>query len=397
MANSDKENNFAFGKLPSTDKKNEETNVASESSKPASDDSLPVEEMNDSPIPAAVDSFSNDIDDDEEYTSISSVTVKLVKNYSLYRKVNDKVLQKRVDYIGSSVSSSRILSANRKEIETYLPNIVGVAPNNELFITRVKQYLNNIRIRVDELGKTFNTSFHYYKYSYYKNIRKEEERIERRYHNADKSDIKKLRTALNERITQLNALESSKCEYGYPINVDDYLMYRHCMLYRDIAKDVALVNTDANIRFYFQDDAKEEEKRRTQRNAITTAKSYFVKCIAEPAFFQAVYVQYCALNGLPIVASLSESTIDQENKLDRFSTEEPVKFNKICSNKNLYTISTIEMLISRGDLVRSQYNQNITTNSGEFVGANMNEAVVWFKNPANSAKVHAYQTKLKLM
>jgi len=394
MANSDKENNFAFGKIPSTDKQNEEVNVASDEKVETSDVSLPVEGDNDVANP--VDE-SSDIKDDEEYTDISSVTVKLVKNYSLYRKVNDKVLQKRVDYIGSSVSSSRILSANKKEIETYFPNIVGVAPNNETFITRVKQYLNNIRIRVDELGKTFNTSFHYYKYSSYKYIRKEENRIETRYQKADKTNIKKLREALNERITQLNALESSKCELGYPINVDDYLMYRHCMLYRDIAKDIALVNTDANIRFYFQDDAKEEEKRRSQRNAITTAKSYFVKCIAEPAFFQAVYVQYCALNGLPIVASLSESTIDQENKLDRFSTEEPVKFNKICSNKNLYTISTIEMLISRGDLVRSQYNQNITTTSGEFVGANMNEAVVWFKNPANSAKVHAYQTKLKLI
>lgn len=30
-----------------------------------------------------------------------------------------------------------------------------------------------------------------------------------------------------------------------------------------------------------------------------------------------------------------------------------------------------------------------------FIGANVKEAVVWFKNPANSALVSAYKNKLK--
>ena len=41
------------------------------------------------------------------------------------------------------------------------------------------------------------------------------------------------------------------------------------------------------------------------------------------------------------------------------------------------------------------HNQNITTPDGEFIGANVKEAVTWFKNPTNSALVSAYKNKLK--
>ena len=58
-------------------------------------------------------------------------------------------------------------------------------------------------------------------------------------------------------------------------------------------------------------------------------------------------------------------------------------------------MANIEMLIARGELVRSQYNQNITTSEGDFIGANMGEAIAWFKNPDNTSVVNAYMNKLK--
>lgn len=400
MASSENGSQFAFGKVSDTDKQTE-VNSAPTTNSPVEEGDNQSTSGSDNDIDTTIDSKSETVDSKvdksgEEYTDIRSVTIKLVKNQSLYRRVNDKVLPKRADYIGSSINSSRVLSANKEEIETYFPNIVGVAPNNESFITRVKHYLNNIRVRVDELGKTFDTSFHYYKYSDYEQFKRKEEAIEARYAKADKSSIKKTNAALKERVTQLNALESSKCRYGYPINVSDYLMYRHCLLYKDIAKDMSIINSDPSIRFYFQDDAKEADKARKYRNAVTTAKSNYVRCIADHKLFDAVYIQYCALNGLPIISSLAENPLDKELKLDKFSTEDPVRFNRICSSENVYTIGTIEHLIARGDLIRSQYNQNITTIDGEFVGANMNEAILWFKNPANSSVVAALTTKLKL-
>ena len=378
--NSDAANQFGFGTSKTADK--QEANV-----------SLPVEEHDKEQTETNPETTHDDVD--EEYTDIRKVTVVLVKNYSLYRKANDKVLPKRKDFIGSSVHASRVLSSNKEEVDTYFPNIIGLSPSDPNFIMRVKQYLNNIRIPVDELGRSFDTSFHYYhKKDYYK-IKDAEERIEKEYQVVNRQDITKLRAALKEKITKLNALEGTKCKLGYPINTDDYLMYRHCLLYHDIAKDMALINSDSSIRFYFKDEQKETEKLRKYRIEINKAKANYVACLADTVLSDAVYTQYCVLNNLPVISSLAENRLDREIKLDKFSANEPIKFNKIFNNKDVKLIATIEMLIARGELIRTQYNQNITSPDGDFIGANMNEAIAWFKNTENSSVVNAYINKLK--
>ena len=337
------------------------------------------------------------IDDEleKEYVDKSSVTISLVHNYSLYRKVNSKVLPKRVDYIGGSINASRILSANKKEVETYFPNIIGLSPNNEKFVTEVKIWLGNIRIAIDELGKTFDTSFHYYHKKDYVRFCEKMEKIENDYAKVNRNDLDALRKALDIKITLINALESEKCSYGYPINTEEYLMYRHCLLYKDIAKDLAFINSDPNIRFYFKDDAKEAEKNKKYHEQVVKAMSNYVNTIADEILFDAVYIQYCLLNNYSVISNLAKPRIENESDLMDFSRSEPLKFNKIYSNPNLKTMAEIELLIARGELIRSEYNQQISTTEGVTIGANMNEAVAWFKKVENTSAVNAYRAKLK--
>lgn len=364
-----------------------------EEQKPVENDSNVQNQVVDEPATTSVETQEEETN--VEYTDIRKITIMLINNYSLYRKANDKVLPKRKDFIGSSVHASRILSANKEEVDTYFPNIVGLSPSDPNFIMRVKQYLNNIRIPVDELGRTFDVSFHYFRKSDYNRIKEEEEKIDRAYQSANRQDITKLRIALKEKITKLNALESTKCKLGYPINIDDYLMYRHCLLYNDVAKDVALINSDSNIRFYFKDEQKEAEKLRKFRLEVNKAKANYVSCLADNTLFDAVYTQYCVLNNMPVISSLAEDRLEREIRLDKFSADEPVKFNKIFNNKDIKLIASIELLIARGELSRSQYNQNITSPDGDFIGANMGEAVAWFKNPTNASIVNVFMNKLK--
>ena len=349
----------------------------------------PVEEQPVSHVSA------NDIDyGDLEFIDRRSVTIMLIKNYSLYRKANDKVLPKRMDYIGSCVKSSQILAANKQEVEAYFPNIIGRSVNDPDFVLRVKEYLNNIRVSVDELGRVFDTSFLYYHKRDYDRIHAEESRIEEEYQKNDRSNVKKLREALKIKINALNALEGTKHKYGYPLNISDYLLYRHCLLYNDVAKDVALVNADASVRFYFKDDVKEAKKLQDFRMQVNRAKANYVACLNDDKLFDAIYIQYCIANNLPVISSLAEDRLDREIKLDKFSTEHPDKFNKIYNNKDNKLIANIELLIARGELIRLQYNQNITTADGELIGANIKEAVSWFKNPNNASVANAYLNRL---
>lgn len=347
------------------------------------------------PINEGKTPVQDDVEIDKEYVHKSSVTIALINNYSLYRKANSKVLNKRIAYIGSSVNSTRILSSNKREIETYFPAIIGIASNNENFITRVRQYLSNIRVQVDELGKTFDTSFHYNtKRDYYK-IKDEIDKIEAEYNRVDKRDEVSLKKALYQKCLRLNEIESTKCSVGYPINVEDYLMYRHCLLYNDVCKEMSLINSDVNYRFYFKDDNKEKDRINKHRLAVNKAKANYIKAIEDNKLFNDVFIQYCSLMGYPVIQYLAKDEIDKQNMLDKFSSEEPEKFNKIFTNKNLELVSTIEILIARGELIRLPNSQNITTSDGTFIGANMGEVVAWFNDPANSSYVNAYYNKLK--
>lgn len=355
---------------------------------------------NNSPVEGnGKDSSSQSANESEDlslpYIDRRTVTIALVRNYSLYRKQNDKELPKRRDYIGSSLKSSRMLSSNKQEVEAYFPNIVGVSPNDPSFVQRVKQWINNIRVAVDELGTTLDISFNYNTKKDYLTFKKEEDKIEDEYLNADKSTLSNLKEALNIKITKLHDMESKKYAVGSPLDVNQYLIYRHCLLYNDIAKDIALVNSMPNIRFYFKDDKREAEKLKKYRTEVLKAKANFVKCSENDNLFEAVYVQYCALNNRPIMPSLAKDRIEKEMELDKFSSDEPIKFNAICTDKDIELKATIEKLISKGELIRSLYNQNISSPTGEFIGSNIKEAVAYFKDPNNTSIVNAYYNKLK--
>lgn len=332
---------------------------------------------------------------DKPFTYKRSITVSLIQNYSLYRKANDKVLPKKRDYIGSSIRSSQVLASNRAEVEAYFPQLLGISVNNENFVTRLKQYLNNIQVPVNELGVTFDCSFRFNHKRDYFAFKAREEEIEMAYKKANKQSTKDLRAALAIKINDLNNLESEQYAVGSPVNITDYILYRHCLLYRDIAKDTALINCDPFVRFYLKDDAKDKERQQKLRQEINNAKRNYIEVIGDDEMFDAVYIQYCVVAGLPIVNSLLSEKIDKENQLDKFSTSEPVKFNSIVKDRDLRIKSLIELLIARGEFIRSQFNQNITTQDGEFIGANMKEAIAWAKNPENENVLAAFKNKLK--
>lgn len=374
---------FSFNKAKTTNDKEEQDKVLEE-----------IKEVEQKLIADNVVT-ENEEDLNLSYTDERSVTIKLVKNYSLFRKVNDKAMPKRRDYLGSSVISSRTLASNPRELEKYFPNIVGVPANHQDFMIRVKKYLNNIRVHVDELGRKFDISFRYDKKKDYIKFLKEEEAIERKFNLTNRQDNAAIKKAVALKIHKLNLLESRKWEFGNPVNVEDYLMYRHCLLYKDVAKDIALINSDPNVRFYFEDDKREENKLKQHRIEIKNAKFNYVKCCSDNDLFDAVYIQYCVLNNLPILSSMKYDKLTREIQLDKFSTDEPKKFNDILNNKDVKIASLIENLIAVGELIRPQYSQNIMTNEGELIAANMIEAISWFKNPVNTDAVNVYRNRLK--
>lgn len=359
------------------------------------DNNMPTQDSNDGTTTAPV--VENNEDLEAPYTDKRSVTISLVKNYSAYRKVNMKVLGQRSETIGSSVTSCRVLSSNKGEVDAYFPQLIGLSPSNPEFISRVKAYLSNIQMNVNNSNVTLNTSFIYNHKKDYIEVSKKENAINAEFDKVDRANTAAIKEALKKKIDALNALESTKYQFGRPEDLEQYLMYRHCLLYRDVAKDMALINEDPSLRFYIKDEAKEAQRQKRLIDEKKHAMKHFVELCGTDEKFNAVFIQVAISTGLVLSEAISKAKDEKENILINYVNENPDKFNKFISDKNITTKAFVEILIMRGELIRSEYNQQISTADGTFVGSNMNEAVAYFNNPKNVNIKAAYENKLKLI
>ena len=346
--------------------------------------------------PTKVQAGTNDEDLNKEYLDSRSVTISIVHNYSNYRKVNMKVLGQRKETIGSSITSCRVLSSNQGEVEAYFPALVGLSPNNPEFITRVKAWLSNIQFIVNENDVSLNTSFIYKTKKDYLEFKRKEDAIDEEYAKTDRSNTTKIKEAVKRRVEAINAIESEKYKVGRPVNLEEYLMYRHCLLYRDVAKDPALINGDSSLRFYIKDEAKEIEKQKKLTQERKAAMRNFVELGASPSKFNAVYIAMIVFRNENVSEALLKSHSERELVVMDFVNTHPDKFNKMVKDANIITKAFIETLIVRGELVRAEFNQQISTADGTFVGSNMNEAVAFFNNPTNKELRDTYENKLKM-
>lgn len=333
---------------------------------------------------------------DKEYIDKRTVTISLVHNYSNYRKVNMKVLGQRKETIGSSVSSCRVLVSHKGEIEAYFPALIGLSPNNPDFIARVKAWLSNIQFVINEEDKTLNTTFIWNKKRDYLTFKNKEDKIDEEYSKVDRTNISAIKEAVKRRIEAIDTLESLKYQYGTPQNLEEYLMYRHCLLYKDVAKDIALINSDPNLRFYIKDEAKEAEKQRKLTEEKMKAMRNFIELNASPSKFNAVFIAMVAARNENVSEALLKGNTEKTTILMDFANNYPDKFNKLFADKNVVTKAFIETLIVRGELIRAEFNQQISTADGIFIGSNMNEAVAYFNNPNNKDIRAVYENKLKL-
>ena len=341
-------------------------------------------------------SIDKDEELDKEYVDKRTIIISLVHNYSNYRKVNMKVLGQRKETIGSSISSCRILSSNAGEVNAYFPALVGLSPNHPDFTSRVKAWLSNIQFVVNENDVPLDISFVYNTKRDYLNFKRKEDAIDDEYAKIDRTNLAAIKDGIKRRVNALNTLESEKYKFGHPVNLEQYIIYRHCLLYRDVAKDTAIVNSDPSIRFYIKDENKEAEKQKKLIEYRMQAMRNFIELNASPSKRNAVYIAVVASRNENVSEALIKSDAEKNSYLMDYVNSHPDKFNKMISDKNITTRAFIETLIVRGELIRSEFNQQISTADGTLIGSNMNGAIAFFNNPDNKDMKELFENKLKM-
>ena len=329
---------------------------------------------------------------DAEYTENKKIVVAVINRVSAYRAINALAIGKPKYVIGSSISSTRKLMSNKGELETYYPELLGVSSNNPDFVTRVKKYLSNISVNLSDGQKEFDVSFVYRHKRDYLAIKQQLEDIDKKYEASPKT----IKDA-NLRNDEINRIEATKHKFGYPVNIEDYIIYRHCLLYSEVAKDIKFIGSNPNLRFYIKDVAKEKEREKKRLNAAKEAMTNFIKVIGSPEKTLAVYVAYLTYKNYNVAIGLAKDESERERELISFVNEDPIKFNSFVNDKNIQVKCFVELCIARGELVRSDLNQQISTPEGQFIGENMNAAVAYFNNPNNAGLKTQLENKMKLV
>ena len=126
------------------------------------------------------------------------------------------------------------------------------------------------------------------------------------------------------------------------------------------------------------------------------AMSKFIEINGIPSKRNAIYITIVAGRNENVSEALLKSDVEKQAYLMDFVNTNPEKFNKLVADKNITTKAFIETLIVRGELIRSEYNQQISTADGTLIGSNMNAAVAFFNNPDNKDMRELFENKLKM-
>lgn len=338
-------------------------------------------------------SVTVDEDLNKPYVDTRSVIIATSGAMSNFRRANSSFYGAQKQVIGSSITSANMLASNKDEVQAYFTQLLGISSNDPSFNSRVKSYLNNIHLVIED-EKRLDISFRYTTKQDYLNFKAKEESIEAEFNKVNRANIDEIRKGIKIKVESLNRLESEKYAYGSPINLPEYIIYRHCLLYRDVAKDKSLINADG-CRFFIKDEAREAEQAKKFVDNQKKAMINFAELGANKAKREAVIIAIAINKNEVINNILTANASEQDKYLMEFVYNNPEKFNKFFNDPKIGDKAFIEKLIMNGELIRSEFNQQIMMADGTFIGANMNEALAYFANPANNGVKTQFENKLK--
>jgi hypothetical protein len=321
-----------------------------------------------------------------------TVTVFRKEGGSAYYSRNAKFIPEGKVKIGSAINSVNRMKASVEELDVYMPHLLGVHRNDPKYNEQVDLWFNNISQIVPETGLNLEIGFTYKDEESKRAIESVEEEIYNRFNSASKKNPKERDAAIDLRDTELINLEKTKYKYGSPINLGNYLLWRYCLVYTDVANDIALVNKSGGIRFYIYDSLRERHKEKLQFEVRKQAMVLFVKLLEMPDKVENMLWVEKGAN----VDITKIDDMDRSRMLENMSKANPASFIKLYSDVNLDIKATIERMIHFGILKRLPGTSVIVDEHNDIIGNTMDDSIAFFKNEErNKAAITRFKAKLR--
>lgn len=320
-----------------------------------------------------------------------TVTILRKEGNSAYFRRNAKFIPEGKIKIGSSIGSVNRLRSNKAELDVYMPNILGIGTNDPKYGEMLNSWFYNISVPVPETGLNLDIGFIYNDNTSLKAISEKEASIYKTFNTAKKSNPKDRDLAIEIRDEAIIELESSKYKYGSPINVSDYVLWRYCLLYGSVAKDIALINKSGAIRFYIYDAEQERYKEQIEFDIRKQATMVYVKLMNEPT-----KVKNILWNHMPTVDISKLSDLDKFKALETLQKASPNVLISLYKDDNLGLKAQVEQMIHYGILRRLDGTSVIVDENNDIIGNDMSQVLIYFKNTdRNKPQITTFTSKLR--
>ena len=357
-----------------------------------------------------------------------SVFIKVRKLNSAYSTANKKPLMD-VDInrtIGASIRGVNKMLANPEEQKIIMQDIIAISPNSGEWNKELTNYWNSFSYDIPENGKELEIGFIYdindlskkpFIESINKGISIAKDKLEsdndlRKYiDNRLKlviDDFKKSMSAAGTikdvlrakkafdaaydiKYKSIETIERERYKVGRPIEAFDYMLYRYCLVYSDVANEPDLTTKSPRIRFYLHSstDIKLAKDNKVKDTRVRT------KLLLEVT--ESVEDIENFLYAIGEASNIPEDDSDKYLKVEKLSISRADDFLRIARDKDLNIVGTIEKYISAGIFNRFEGSKIIydATNMDEPLGNTIEEVVKYFKATANKAMVADLKTRYK--
>jgi hypothetical protein len=286
------------------------------------------------------------IDGQKRYIVQKTVYVRRAPSTLLPGADEDDRKVKIGSYLGGR-SSGRALTD--QECAKYLPRIIGVSPSSPNWDRELESYWANISVNIPSGdGLKLDVSTHH--------------------------------------PSEEDAINGTN---GEPIKVEDWILWRHCLVYNRIANKLSDVNRTMNIIGYLYSKEEEIKDARTKIEIENKAYANYVSILGNFEAMRQILLYFKE----PATLRLSKDEL--EIQIHKKMKEEPARFLAASSDAALPEKAFLERCIIMGELKRIPNTETIIYKENIPIGNDVNEAVAWIKNSNNKEEVEYLKNRLK--
>lgn len=183
-----------------------------------------------------------------------------------------------------------------------------------------------------------------------------------------------------------------------PINIDHYLRYKHALKHLQVGKNLDEAEKYQHILFYIDDPSEQTKDSAKVSDYEDEARIEYFKIVKnEEKVDMVLTLMGIMVNNLSLsekklklkaMASIRESLGNDEN-IRRLSN-----FSRVAKDKEMAIKYEITNLIS-GGILEKVGSRILISESGDVIGDNIKEAVLWFKDKGNSREVNVFRARLR--